>query len=56
MVLFTILLLTMILGAVCMVVAAVVGGGMLLLLFGDVFVFAAIVALIVRIARRVRCR
>ena len=56
MVLFTILLLTLIVGAVCAIVAAVIGGGVLLMMFGDVFVFFAIVALIVKLARRSRCR
>ena len=56
MVLFTILLLTLIVGAVCAIVAAVIGGGVLLMMFGDVFVFFAIVALIVKLVRRSRCR
>ena len=42
--------------AVGAIVAAVIGGGVLLVVFGDVFVFLLIVALIVKLVRRVRCR
>ena len=56
MVLFTLLLVTVILCAVGAVVAAIIGGGVLFVLFGDVFVCLAIVALIVKIVRRIRCR
>ena len=38
------------------IVAAVIGGGVLLVVFGDVFVFLLIVALVVKLVRRVRCR
>lgn len=56
MLLLTILLLTVILCAAAAIVAAVIGGGVLFVLFGDVFVFCAIVALIVKLVRRARCR
>lgn len=56
MVLFTLLLVTVILCAVGAIVAAVIGGGVLFVLFGDVFVCLAIVALIAKLVRRVRCR
>ena len=56
MVLFTILLLSVIIGVIGFAIAAVVGGGVLLVMFGDVLVFALIVALIVKLVRRRRCR
>ncbi|MBQ3262000.1 MAG: hypothetical protein IJH52_02385 [Oscillospiraceae bacterium] len=56
MVLFTLLLVTVILCAVGAIVAAVIGGGVLFVLFGNVFVCLAIVALIAKLVRRVRCR
>ena len=52
MVLFTILLLSVIIGVIGFAIAAVVGGGVLLVMFGDVLVFA----LIVKLVRRRRCR
>ena len=52
MVLFTILLLSVIVGVICFAIAAVVGGGVLIVMFGDVLVFALIVALIVKLVRR----
>ena len=56
MVLFTLLLVTVILCAVGAIVAAVIGGGVIFVLFGNVFVCLAIVALIAKLVRRVRCR
>ena len=56
MVLFSILLLTILLSAIGAIIAAVIGSGVLLVMFGDVLVFLAIVALIVKIVRRVRCK
>ena len=56
MVLFTLLLVTVMLCAVGAIVTAVIGGGVLFVLFGDVFVCLAIVALIAKLVRRVRCR
>ena len=38
------------------IVGVVIGGGVLLVMFGDVIVFVAIVALIVKLVRRRRCR
>ena len=54
MVLLTILLCTIIIGAVCAVIAAVIGGGVLLVMFGDVIVFVAIVGLIVKLVRHTK--
>ena len=56
MITLTLLLVTVLLCAVGAIVAAVIGGGVLLVMFGDVFVFAVIVALIAKLVRRVRCR
>lgn len=56
MVLLTLLFVTVMLCAVGAIIAAVIGGGVLLVMFGDVFVFAVIVALIAKLVRRVRCR
>ena len=56
MITLTLLLVTELLCAVGAIVAAVIGGGVLLVVFGDVFVFLLIVALIVKLVRRIRCR
>ncbi len=56
MLLLTILLLSVVFCAVAAIVAAVIGGGVLFVLFGDVFVFLAIVALVVKLVRRARSR
>ena len=56
MVTLTLVLLTVIIGVVFLVVATVLGGGVLLIIFGDIFVFLAIVALVVKLIRRARSR
>ena len=56
MITLTLLLVTVLLCAVGAIVAAVIGGGVLLVMFGDVFVFLLIVALVVKLVRKVRCR
>lgn len=56
MLLLTILIITILALAVAAIVAAVIGGGVLFVMFGDVFVFVAIVVLIVKLVRRARCK
>ncbi len=56
MLLLTIFLLTVLFSAIGTIVSVVIGGGVLLVMFGDLIVFVAIVALIVKLVRRVRCR
>lgn len=54
MLLLTIFLLTVLVSAIGTIVAVVIGGGVLLVMFGDVIVFLAIVALVVKLVRRSR--
>lgn len=56
MLLLTILLLTVLVSTIGTVVSVVIGGGVLLVMFGDFFVFCAIVALIAKLVRRLRCK
>ena len=56
MITLTLLLVTVLLCVVGAIVAAVLGGSVLLIIFGDIFVFFAIVALIVKLIRRARSR
>ena len=56
MLLLTIFLLTVLFSAVGTILAVVIGGGVLLVMFGDVIVFLAIVALILKLVRRSRCK
>ena len=56
MITLTLLLVTVLVCAVGAIAAAIIGGGVLLVMFGDVFVFLLIVALIVKLVRKARCR
>lgn len=56
MVLLTFLLLSVILTGIGFVITVVIGGGVALMMLGDLFVFCMIVALIIRVVRRFRCR
>ena len=56
MLLLTIFLLTVLFSAIGTILAVVIGGGVLLVMFGDVIVFLAIVALILKLVRRSRCK
>ena len=56
MVLLTFLLLSVILSGIGFVITVVIGGGVALMMLGDLFVFCMIVALILRVVRRFRCR
>ena len=56
MLLLTVFLLTVLFSAIGTILAVVIGGGVLLVMFGDVIVFLAIVALILKLVRRSRCK
>ena len=56
MLLLTIFLLTVLVSAIGTIITVVIGGGVLLVMFGDVIVFLAIVALIVKLVRRPKCK
>lgn len=56
MLLLTIFLLTVLFSAIGTIITVVIGGGVLLVMFGDVIVFLAIVALILKLVRRSRCK
>ena len=56
MLLLTIFLLTVLVSAIGTIITVVIGGGVLLVMFGDVIVFLAIVALIVKLVRRSKCK
>ena len=56
MLLLTIFLLTVLCSTIGTIITVVIGGGVLLVMFGDVIVFLAIVALVVKLVRRSRCK